>query len=105
MLLQWDGGDLQIRLNERGLSRLTIRHGTFLGLVDYETLTNGPNDEEPTIWIGKAKPNAPCAEIMINTDDNTIDENETCPGNYLSLAGKEWLKISTDGTQVWLREK
>lgn len=105
MLLQWDGGDLQIRLNERGLSRLNIRHGTFLGLVDYETLTNEPNDEEPTIWIGKAKPNAPCAEIMINNDDNTIDENETCPSSYLSLAGKEWLKISTDGTQVWLREK
>lgn len=105
MLLQWDGGEMNLALDKRGLHRMSIGHAAFLALVDYQALSATPGEKEPSVWIGTATEQSPCADIVIDTTKAPLDDKATCAGAYHAIAGKDWLLLSTDGSRVWLNEK
>lgn len=105
LLLQWEGGEIRPYLNEHGLSRLAIQHKDFMAFVDYQTPGAQSIDEKPSLWIGQVTANSPCAEITLNTASTIVSGTPQCSGVDVSVPGKEWLAISTDGTKVWLRGK
>ena len=101
-LLNWEDGTIAFEFGEKELGRLSIQHGGFSGMVDYANIDNASDIGEWSLWIGEANTKATCAPIMLNTSDTPHAETEDCPASFIQLSQYDWVKISTDGKQVWL---
>jgi len=104
-LLNWEEGEMHFKIEEDHLKQLSIKYNGFIAQFDYSPQTATPSSDDITLWVGDANQHYPCARVMLNSNERVITESHSCSAEWLQLSKHDWVEVSTDGTQIWLRAK
>ena len=105
-LLNWSGGEMSFAIDEEGLQALMIIEADFSAVVDYGVATPSLRSDDLSLWVGKPDDNTTtCAAIMLSTAESASKPEMQCPTEFVPVSEHDWVLVSTDGQQVWLRVK
>ncbi len=97
---------MSFAIDEEGLQALMIIEADFSAVVDYGVAAPSLRSDDLSLWVGKPDDNTTtCAAIMLSTAESASKPEMQCPTEFVPVSEHDWVLVSTDGQQVWLRVK